>query len=93
MVAESKGRCLVCREMAVLGDGLCNDCWDKRIDRSRVGRMGEIVLEEAVPQNKTVYYVMRNSELVKATRQQFMFAISNVRYYESKYHGRRRKKK
>ena len=32
-VAETEGECQKCHEQALLGNGLCSVCFDKRIDR------------------------------------------------------------
>jgi len=34
-VAETEGECLGCHEQALLGNGLCSVCFDKRIDREQ----------------------------------------------------------
>lgn len=83
MTSKPEGRCIDCGVMAILGKGLCQRCWDKRVnaDKPRDKYLGK---KEAVSPKGVGWYVIRNGELVEATRQEFLVAISGIRHHGKK---------
>ena len=88
MGLESEGRCQNCGIVALLGECLCDKCWDKKADSFRFnhGRLssGE---KKATFSQEVVYYVMHDGSLVKTSRREFMLVISDVGYHDIKYLG------
>jgi hypothetical protein len=84
-IIESRSHCRGCGTLAILGDGLCDKCWDKEVD----GLRGQCEVEKGISPPKAVYYVMRNGKLVETTQQEFWAVVSGIRYHGSKYQGRK----
>ncbi len=87
MARNPESHCRRCGKMAILGDGLCAKCWDRRTDKSRFYDKYKNDENAASLEGAGRYYVMHNGKFVETTRQKLVRAISGITY-----HGGRKEK-